>query len=1542
MTQDLGALRVEVVQANAAALAAQKRLVDAQAQLTRVRATGVGDIAAVQNELNAAQNMALAAQQALTQSRLGLKTGLGNAIGGQLAAGIAPANVPVALLPVGLETRFSGDTLLVRVIPDQIHVEDHEAALTDAEVDAGRAFWRQVWRGGQAEPAATDAERTAWAQLVGVIGNSRRAAWVVDQTTPTGGDRPPTAVPADQALTEPVFSEPARRPSAWSQAAYAHCLPDSFIAIAYRRNGAGGTVSWTEIGRAQGGPVDDAVQLGFDPTAPAPAVDDSGPALPDAMRWMTDIAAAEQAGLLLRVPLPAGTNAVDRLVVLGVLGSLDPTASTARLEALLAGHHYSSGLSVLPIGTPTNNTAADTSGYSGRDDPLATFAVERRTPAPPDGSDGALLARALGIGADTFRGVAHSNDSEQAAAGQLNALVWPTAMGYWFDSLVQPGPSDPVIADIRSHALQMVRSRGPLPPLRIGHQPYGVLPVTSFANWQPANEPPGVLQMVAFLRSAYPWWQDGVAHAPVVRAGADPDQGVLDALGQMPVSNTVGVRSMVGANVCYIPNGFSLAGGPAQSLANEANRQRWLALVGLRALGVQGYPYLGQLVAAADPIATLALPYTVDPRLPADQQSLAWQAVVAYLNQLPKRSIKDIAAEDPRTLSSLLALLARRSMMLERVRVGIEETQPAIAGSLVEAHVRIDSAPVINAALIPTTATLRIGQTLSAASGVLAGNVTQPDGSLLPMSDHLDRKLVAVGLLDPLLYPHYADTVNAIHAATALAPDRAALLLGEALDVASHRFDAWLTSLATRRLADLRSATPVGVTLGAYGAIEELVRRPARAPVQTPPPGAPLPLSTDTSAGGFIHASSLAQAATAAVLRAGHLSHADRDPASAALAIDLTSARVRAALGLLDGVRQGQSLGALLGYRAERQLHELGAHTAVEVVRALAPPPVVTATGTPEGLPPRAVCDGLALSRLDRATVIAAVQAAGADTGAIATMLNALTDAVDAVADLLLAESVHQIVRGNPDRAAAALDTLNRGEGVSAEPAVVRTPRTGTSLTQRIIIALGRTPSAAPGWRTDGPRAAAEPRVSAWAGTLLGDASAIRLAVSSPGGATVSSTLDELGVGALDLIYEPLLPRVLRHARSLGAGEGATFDTRAPDVAALLAIADLLHGLLTRARAGSGLDLARPQDRGSVVLGPPPLDAAMSAAGSFKTVLPDVDQGDRRARLDAARAALQAARDALPILAPTDAAPDEKALAATLDTLASFGIAPGGDPARPPGTASLIALRAVASTQLDKSRAAPDDAAALFGEGFAVLALAAAPFPAAVNAALAVDPVAMAPASVLAPLGGASQALTSWLETTGRVRPAAGRLADVLLAARLRSTRPSSLRAMQLPIEPFPDADAAHRGQWVGFGFPAALGADPVTSLVLHASDPIDAATGMALLVVDEYTEVVPAATTTTGISFGYDAPGARPPQSILLAVPPVSGTPWSIDALAGVIGETLDLAKIRMVDLSSVAWAGRFLPTIYLTDGDIASGLDLPMRDLVIRAHQQFQALNP
>src|SRR5262249_7956005 len=49
------------------------------------------------------------------------------------------------------------------------------------------------------------------------------------------------------------------------------------------------------------------------------------------------------------------------------------------------------------------------------------------------------------------------------------------------------------------------------------------------------------------------------------------------------------------------------------------------------------------------------------------------------------------------------------------------------------------------------------------------------------------------------------------------------------------------------------------------------------------------------------------------------------------LAVDLSSARVRVALQFMEGIRNGQPLGALLGYQFERRLHDR--HNEAEVDR---------------------------------------------------------------------------------------------------------------------------------------------------------------------------------------------------------------------------------------------------------------------------------------------------------------------------------------------------------------------------------------------------------------------------------------------------------------------------------------------------------------------------------------------------------------------------------------------------------------------------------
>ena len=70
--------------------------------------------------------------------------------------------------------------------------------------------------------------------------------------------------------------------------------------------------------------------------------------------------------------------------------------------------------------------------------------------------------------------------------------------------------------------------------------------------------------------------------------------------------------------------------------------------------------------------------------------------------------------------------------------------------------------------------------------------------------------------------------------------------------------------------------------------------------------------------GGFVHAPSLSHAAAAALLRNAYLSHASPEKAEM-FSVNLSSERVRRAQFILEGMRNGQPIEALLGYQFERE-----------------------------------------------------------------------------------------------------------------------------------------------------------------------------------------------------------------------------------------------------------------------------------------------------------------------------------------------------------------------------------------------------------------------------------------------------------------------------------------------------------------------------------------------------------------------------------------------------------------------------------------------
>lgn len=83
------------------------------------------------------------------------------------------AQYPVLLLPVRLETRFTESQLLVRIYPDELHIDSHEPPLTADEDLWGRHYWTSVWAARGDEPD----EHAAWDALAERYGHER-AAWI--------------------------------------------------------------------------------------------------------------------------------------------------------------------------------------------------------------------------------------------------------------------------------------------------------------------------------------------------------------------------------------------------------------------------------------------------------------------------------------------------------------------------------------------------------------------------------------------------------------------------------------------------------------------------------------------------------------------------------------------------------------------------------------------------------------------------------------------------------------------------------------------------------------------------------------------------------------------------------------------------------------------------------------------------------------------------------------------------------------------------------------------------------------------------------------------------------------------------------------------------------------------------------------------------------------------------------------------------------------------------------------------------------------------
>ena len=1001
-----------------------------------------------------------------------------------------------------------------------------EQALSATEFPAVTAFWRAMWLAdGDAQKSAA-----ASAALVTAVGQTR-ANQISTQFIPANFSDPvaagATKATVNLSVAQVVFPIVNTKQAAWSRAPKAAILPDRFVFIGYTAGNAAPVI-------VLGSPVPSPLVTGPDPNAAAANQiqnDASGNlSMPPELRWMSDFDEAVKAGVGIRVPLTPqqAASGFQRVLVLGLRLNANSKDAQTELETLLRHHSFSrAGLSLVPLGTPTNNTDTAASGYSRIDDPNQSLA-DRKTPQFTsqsgwlDKKDGQWLAELLGVDPAIFTNAHGAGSSDQIAARAMNIALWPATLGYWMQSMMSPVFSDAAYTQTRDFFSRYVVAGGACPSIRIGTQPYGILATSALSRmaWMKTGTPDALQsylqQLYAILLKVEQDFRAKVPQISFIGKPGDPGSVLLDIIGLHPGSVEWSQRYAEHAQTFV--NRANLLGLTGIFGKLPAIQERAAALAKLRQLGYTGAssPQILDLIfdgtfnrlkgAVVDDVplseTSPIRPSTVDGR-----NYVQWLIDAAHQSLDALYSQK--AFPDGKIPTALLYLFLRHALQLGYHDISIVLLQKAGLLSGAQAvQARIDD-PFLHVR-DNTLASESRYQPLFAVAPAVTGSAT------LRLNEFIGTKLSSVGGGDEL-----RKQLDAMQRLAGQPTARLERAFADHIDSCSYRLDAWLLGIVSAQLCRMRnvadaSSVPAkqGVYIGAYAWLEDLAPEKATlTPVTLTDPdlvaafgGGPSPLVADSANEGYIHAPSLNHAVAAAVLRNGYIANANSANAEA-LAVNLTSERVRTAAAMIEGIRAGQSLSDLLGYQLERGLHDRYKLAEVDqfifALRKAFPLRADRLKSTQSGdgnsiaaVEARNVVDGLSLVEHVKGTgsktypfgitTLPAVSSQ-AQADAINAEVERLLETQDAVADVALAEGVYQSILGNYDRAASTYDAYARGN-FPPEPDVIRTPASGTGLTHRVALhlAAGASPTASPiSGVAMTPRAQAEPALNQWLAGVL-------------------------------------------------------------------------------------------------------------------------------------------------------------------------------------------------------------------------------------------------------------------------------------------------------------------------------------------------------------------------------------------------------------------------------------------------------------------------
>ena len=654
------------------------------------------------------------------------------------------------LLPVRIETRFKNGDLWLRVVPDEPWFVREDPRVTPGELLALQRYARAPLDASPGAPAA-------WRDLAAQVG-AARAVYLhrTFVTVAADGTRAVRTPGPDEQRTDPALPRIVGFPTD--------------LAV------------WA----ADGAGLHQVLTLTVDRSRLL--ADFADPDQPGDRRWWEDWDEALAVGVGGIVPAAALTAPVEALYVTG-LGDGD----TATLFAGLAADGR---LGLLEPGLPTNSVDGAPAAALATD-PDTWWAVLQGTAGDADRD----VSSALTGDPARLGNLPGGDRPQRAPASVLVTALWPALWGFVaaqvFDVARGAAPA--------AWAAGALFPEGAYPVVRVGPQPYGLLPTTAWTLWQPDDGDPGLEAPLARGLLVLRARRAASARARGTAAGKDTD-GLLDLISDTPSSGRFRFRqawpielwwlSAAGSGLPAKWREFVTAWRDQYPLAGE------LALSPLRRYGARGSS------------RSVGIPLVLPP-------GVAESDLPALLGALADAAVSTTAsfASTARLESTVLgghgdSLLLRLAVRSAQLLIGDLARERA-------GGITFDPEPFARMRHQPS----RLEQ-------LIAGSSPPDPATPTETGKHLDE---------------VADAFRAIAAVPVAELERR---LRATIDASTHRIDPWLTALPQRRLDALQAGGALQRRLGAYGWVD------------APAPGHPGPTPA-----GLLHAPSASAALAAAVLR---------------------------------------------------------------------------------------------------------------------------------------------------------------------------------------------------------------------------------------------------------------------------------------------------------------------------------------------------------------------------------------------------------------------------------------------------------------------------------------------------------------------------------------------------------------------------------------------------------------------------------------------------------------------------------------------------